>query len=193
MGAYTTLSANEKIYHDVVSALRKGYKGADGKTHRPNQKIAAIVVIQANFGIRIGDLVQLRFSDIVWEGNFYRLNIIEEKTGKNRTYPVPDAVYDFLADYCHSNGISASDRIFPVTTRAVQKQLKEVCEYLGYEDISTHSFRKFAGQEVYKNSGYDIVAAQEFYSHSSVQITQTYLKRSSKQLQDAIQKSVHII
>lgn len=193
MGAYTTLSANEKIYHDVVSALRKGYKGADGKTHRPSQKIAAIVVIQANFGIRIGDLVQLRFSDIVREGNFYRLDIIEEKTGKSRTYPVPDAVYDFLADYCQSNRISASDRIFPVTTRAVQKQLKEVCEYLGYKDISTHSFRKFAGQEVYRNSGYDIVAAQEFYSHSSVQITQTYLKRSSKQLQDAIQKSVHII
>lgn len=193
MGAYTTLSANEKIYHDVVSALRKGYKGTDGKTHRPSQKIAAIVVIQANFGIRIGDLVQLRFSDIVREGNFYRLDIVEEKTGKGRTYPVPDAVYNFLSDYCHTNNIAASDRIFPVTTRAVQKQLKEVCEYLGYEDISTHSFRKFAGQEVYKNSGYDIVAAQEFYSHSSVQITQTYLKRSSKQLQDAIQKSVHII
>lgn len=193
MGAYTTLSANEKIYHDVVNALREGFRGTNGKTHRPSPKIAAIVVIQANFGIRIGDLVRLRLCDIVREGNFYRLDIVEEKTGKNRTYPVPDAVHDFLAAYCKDNNISIADRIFPVTTRAVQKQLKEVCEYLGYKDISTHSFRKYAGQEVYKNSGYDIVAAQEFYSHSSVQITQTYLKRSSKQLQDAIQKSVHII
>lgn len=193
MGAYTTLSADDNIYKAVVKVFREGFTGADGISHRPSPKMAAIVITQANFGIRIGDLVKLRLSDIVREGDFYRLNIIEEKTGKNRPYPVPLAVYDFLFSYCHENGISPDSRIFPVTTRAVQKQIKAACDYLGFEDISTHSFRKHAGQEIYKNSGYDIVAAQEFYSHASVQITQRYLKRSSKQLQEAIDKSVNII
>lgn len=33
--------------------------------------------------------------------------------------------------------------MFPITERAVQKQLHIVCDYLGYEGISTHSFRKW--------------------------------------------------
>lgn len=193
MGAYATHSATSDIYHDVVMTLRRGFYGRDGKLHRPSPQTAAIIVTQANIGVRIGDLLSLHLADIVREGNFWRLNISEEKTGKQRPYPVPDPVYKFLASYCAENGISSQDRIFPVTPRAVQKQLKAVCDYLGYGNISTHSFRKFAGQEIYKASGYDIEAAREFYQHSSVQITQLYLRRTSRQLESAIEKSVHII
>ena len=33
--------------------------------------------------------------------------------------------------------------------------LTSVCDYLGYEGISTHGFRKWYATEIYRNSGYD--------------------------------------
>ncbi len=41
------------------------------------------------------------------------------------------------------NSIGRTELMFPLTTRAVQKQLALVSDYLGYEGISTHSFRKW--------------------------------------------------
>lgn len=193
MGAYTTTAADLDTIQNIVRTLKSGYKSTDGKTHRPNAKLAAIVTMGANTGIRIGDLLQLRLCDIVREGNFWRFNIVEQKTGKVRPFPVPDAVYKFVWDYCQSRRIPPDARIFPITPREVQKQLKAVREYLGYDNISTHSFRKFAGQEVYAASGYDIEAAREFYQHTSIQTTQVYLRRTSRKLESAIEKSVHII
>ena len=193
MGAYTTSTADLDTLQNIVRTLKSGYKSADGKTHRPSAKLAAIVTLEANTGIRIGDLLRLRPCDFVREGNFWRFNITEQKTGKVRAFPVPDAVYRFVWDYCQINQIQTDARIFPITPREVQKQLKAVREYLGYDNISTHSFRKFAGQEVYEASGYDIEAAREFYQHASVHTTQVYLRRTSRKLESAIEKSVHII
>ena len=65
--------------------------------------------------------------------------------------------------------------MFPLTTRAIQKQLAIVCEYLGYEGISTHSFRKWYATEIYRNNGYDIALVQRFLQHSSASITQRYI------------------
>ena len=61
-------------------------------------------------------------------------------------------------------GIRRNDLIFPITERAVQKQLWIVCDYLGYEGISTHSFRKWY--------------ATEIYNLNSPKIIQRYLKSS---------------
>ena len=49
-----------------------------------------------------------------------------------------------------SYGIRWNELMFPITERAVQKQLHIVCDYLGYEGISTHSFRKWYATEIYK-------------------------------------------
>ena len=41
----------------------------------------------------------------------------------------------------------------PDTKEYKQKQLQIVCDYLGYEGISTHSFRKWYATEIYKANG----------------------------------------
>lgn len=122
----------------------------------------------------------------------YRMDIIEEKTGKARRHQVPEPVYNYIRDYCAENGINPERRIFQFTERAVQKALKAAREYLDIPQTSTHSFRKFAGQQIYKNSGHDIVAVKEFYQHASVTTTQEYLAQSSEKLAQAINKSVHL-
>lgn len=97
----------------------------------------------------------------------YRLAITEQKTGKQRVFTVPLVIYQYIENFCLRNGISRNELMFPLTTRAIQKQLALVCDYLGYEGISTHSFRKWYATEIYRKNGYDIALVQRLLQHSS--------------------------
>lgn len=192
MGAYTTLAVNADNYNRIIETIKDGYTGKDGITHRPAPHMACCLVIQANLGCRIGDILHLSLSSLVRDGDHYRLEIREEKTGKARRHQVPEAVYNYIRAYCAENGINPERRIFQFTERAVQKALKAAREYLDIPQTSTHSFRKFAGQQVYKNSGYDVETVREFYQHSSLTITQAYLACTSERLTQAINSSVNL-
>ena len=76
--------------------------------------------------------------------------------------------------------------IFPITTREVQKVLARVCDYLGYEGISTHSFRKWYATEIYKANGYDIALVQRLLQHSSAAVTQRYIGIEPQRIEEAI-------
>lgn len=194
MGAYTSRTLTENEVSTIISTIKNGYTSSStGKEHRGNLQIATILTLQANLGLRIGDILKLTLESIVKDGNLYRLDITEEKTDKKRTYIVPNEVFDFINDYCNENKIKACRRIFQLTERAVQKSLKEVAEHLGFAEVSTHSFRKFCASRVYENSGCDIETVREFLQHSSVRITQRYIKRSRPQLESAILSSVCLI
>ena len=91
------------------------------------------------------------------------------------------------------NGIKAQERIFPITERAVQKQLATVCDYLGYEGISTHSFRKWYATEIYKSSGYDIALVQRLLQHSSAAVTQRYIGIEPERIEKAIEGHAHLL
>lgn len=150
MGAYTTLAVNEESYNRIVSLIRTGYTGKDNVIHRPAPHMACCLVIQANLGCRIGDILHLSLSSLVRDGDHYRMEIIEEKTGKARRHQVPEPVYNYIRDYCAENRINPERRIFQFTERAVQKALKAAREYLDIPQTSTHSFRKFAGSRSIK-------------------------------------------
>lgn len=192
MGAYTTLAVNKDDYNRIIDTIQNGYTGKDGVKHRPAPHMAACLVIQANLGCRIGDILHLSLSSLVRDGDHYRLDIVEQKTGKSRRHQIPEPVYNYIRDYCIENKINPERRLFQFTERAVQKSLKAVTNYLGIPQTSTHSFRKFAGQQIYNNSGHDIEATREFYQHGSVTTTQGYIARSSERLTQAINKSVNI-
>jgi len=49
----------------------------------PNERVATALVLEGNLGIRISDILALRPCDIVRDGDRYRLEIVEKKTGKH--------------------------------------------------------------------------------------------------------------
>ena len=108
-------------------------------------------------------------------------------------FTVPLIIYQYIENYCLRNGIKPHEKIFPITERAVQKQLKIVCDYLGYEGISTHSFRKWYATEIYKNNGYDIALVQRLLQHSSSAITQRYIGIEPQRIEQAIQNHAKLI
>ena len=150
-----TKSLTTEQYKEIIQTMKEGFSGC-----RSNERIATILVLEGNLGLRISDILQLRLCDIVKDGDRFRLDVVEQKTGKQRTFTVPLVIQQYIENYCLRHKIPRTAIIFPITERAVQKQLAIVCDYLGYEGISTHSFRKWYATEIYKNNGYDITLVQ---------------------------------
>lgn len=182
-----TKALDKEQYNLIISAIRNGFTH-NGSEFKHNNRLATLLVVQANLGCRISDILKLTLSDIVKENGRYRLDIVEQKTGKVRDFTVPSKLYDYLVQYAGENHISEYARLFPVCERAVQKQLKIVADYIGIENISTHSFRKFYGTEIYYANDCDIELVRKLYQHSSVAVTQRYIGVSSKRIEDAINK-----
>ena len=187
MNKKTTALTTEQ-YKEIISTMKTGFGGC-----RSNERIATALVLEGNLGLRISDILRLRLSDIVRDGDRFRLSIIEQKTGKQRDFTVPLVIQQYIENYCLRNGIKKNDVIFPISERAVQKQLAAVCAYLGYDGISTHSFRKWYATEIYRNNGYDITLVQRLLQHSSAAITQRYIGIESERIEKAIDGHTQLI
>ena len=177
----TTRALTERQYKEIIQTRQQGFQG-----QRPNDRCATLLMLQANLGLRIGDLLELRLCDIVRDGDRYRLDIVEEKTGKRRRFTVPVILQQFIENYCYRNKIGRQERIFPITARNVQLVLKRTCEWLGYEGIGTHSFRKYYATEIYKNNDYNIALVQHLLQHSSASTTQRYIGIEPREVEAAI-------
>ena len=154
----------------------------------PNERVATALVLEGNLGIRISDIVKLRPNSIVRDGERYRLEIVEQKTGKRRVFTVPLVIGQYVENYCLRNGIGSNDLIFPVTARAIQKQLAIICDCLGYEGIGTHSFRKWYATEIYKANGYGIALVQRLLQRSGASTTQRYIGIEPQRIEQATMK-----
>ena len=183
-----TKALTTEQYTEIILALKEGFSGC-----RPNERIATALVLEGNLGLRISDILRLRLSDIVRDGDRYRLSIIEQKTGKQRDFTVPLILKQYIENYCLRNNIRRNETIIPITERAIQKQLSIVCDYLGYEGISTHSFRKWYATEIYKANGYDIALVQRLLQHSSANTTQRYIGIEPQRIEQAIMNHTQLL
>lgn len=183
-----TVALTTEQYEEIISTMRNGFSG-----FRPNNRVATALMLEANLGLRISDIVKLKLADIVKDGERLRLDITEQKTNKKRFFTVPQEIYNFLKGYCYDNGIAENEVIFKLTTTAIQKQLRIVCDYLGYEKISTHSFRKFFATQIYNKSDYNIALVQTLLQHSSAAVTQKYIGIEQKQIEKALAEHICLI
>lgn len=183
-----TKALTTEQYKNIIQTMREGFLGC-----RPNERIATALVLEGNLGLRISDIIKLRPCDIVRDGDRYRLEIVEQKTAKSRTFTVPLVIQQYIENYCLRNGIGSSELMFPLTERAIQKHLHRVCDYLGYAGIGTHSFRKWYATEIYKNNGYDITLVQRLLQHSSAAVTQRYIGIEPQRIEDAILKHSQLL
>ena len=175
-------------YKEIIQTMREGFCGC-----RPNDRVATALVLEGNLGLRISDIIKLRPCDIVKDGDRFRLEVVEQKTGKSRVFTVPLLIQQYIENYCLRNGIRRNDLIFPITERAVQKQLKIVCDYLDLEGISTHSFRKWYATEIYNQNGFDIALVQRLLQHSSASTTQRYIGIEPQKIETAIQNHAQLL
>lgn len=75
-----TIALTAEQYKTIIATMKQGFSGC-----RPNERIATALILEANLGLRISDIVKLRLADIVHDGDRYRLSIVEQKTKKRQS------------------------------------------------------------------------------------------------------------
>lgn len=160
-----------------------------------NYKFSLLIALGSFFGIRISDILGLRFCDIL---DTDILTIIEKKTKKQRTIKINNQLKKhILACYKEIKPQSKNDFIFTSQKGSVYsvqrinvvfKELR-VRYNLKIKNFSTHSMRKTFGRQVYNNAGSNaelaLVKLSELFNHSDIRTTRKYLGLRSEELMEA--------
>lgn len=187
-----TVALTEEQYKKIISTIKEGFVCADDRIVKPNIRIATALSLEANLGLRISDILQLRLSAIIRDGDRYRLNIVEQKTKKKREFTVPTDIYIYIQNYALENNINPAAKLFDISERGINKHLKLVCDYLGYSGIGSHSFRKYFATSIYVNNHYDINLVRVLLQHSSAVTTQRYIGLQRQEIENALQNHIKL-
>lgn len=175
----------EEEYAELIETMRQG-----GVGFKASDRNATAFVMQANLGLRIGDVLKLTPNSFIRTSDGWKLAVVEEKTGKVRDFRVENELMLFIENYCLRNNIGTKDRIFPISVRTAQDYLKKVVDYLDLPgEIGTHSFRKMYATKAYEKNGRDIRLVQQMMLHGSAETTERYIGIKPERL-EAAQKSV---
>lgn len=144
------------------------------------------IVVSLNTGLRVGDVLKLKFSDFEDD----RLIVQENKTKKNRVVQINNNIRRALSYFDND-----SDELIFVSQKGSVYSIQQINRLLRQTfareaktlNISSHSLRKSMGRrtwEVYNESEKALIYLAELFNHSSTQLTRIYLGIRNEELQD---------
>lgn len=148
--------------------------------------------LQASLGRRVGDIVNLKWSDLIdGNGNYKeRLKTLkEEKTGKITGVRFNQFAKDCVDEYKKAMGLSPDDlcgKIFNVGSPSFRAALKNAVNSIGLTyPISCHSYRKYYANTQFQLHPQDknaLMLIQMEMGHSSELITRDYIGEIDNQI-----------
>lgn len=149
------------------------------------------LLLEANTGLRISDIVQLKYSDIK-KG---QLEIIEKKTKKPQLTKINKKLVKYLENHKTTKGdfIFWNGKVkFASIIRKIQRRIVEACDYHNIDSsfISTHSFRKTFATKAYEETK-DLLIVQKLLNHSSVDMTKKYIQINKEEV-DSVRENTRI-
>ena len=182
---YSNTTADFLLWDEAMNLTRKLAK--DG-----NYKMSLLIALGCFTGLRISDILSLRWNQILDTDEF---TIIEHKTKKKRTIRVNLQLKKHIRDcYEHIQPvgintpilISQKGTVFSIQRiNGVLKEIKKKYR-LQIGNFSCHSLRKTFGRQVYNmnndSSELALVKLMELFNHSSVSITKRYLGLRQEEL-----------
>ena len=169
--------------------------GNDLLWHSRQPQKGFYLILAVNTGLRVGDLLSLRHSDLIGKRAGDDLIITEQKTGKTRAIGLNEktvTAYAYLMKRTRVKPsalifISQKDHVF--ATVSINRFLKKV--FKGYAPVvSSHSLRKAFGKRVYEMSGkndHALIKLSQIFGHSKTEITRRYLGISKREIADVYQ------
>lgn len=166
-------------------------------------------ILGINFGLRVSDLLKLRFAHLIDESNCFRTTfpILEQKTShtrktqKNRYISINQSVMDAVTLYLQHSESKLDDYLFrsernikagvnkPITRCTADLILKGIAEDLGLDcHVSTHTLRKTFGYHQMLMSNNDprkLLLLQKIFGHSSAGQTLDYIGITEGEIEDA--------
>lgn len=175
---YSNTTADYLNWDEMTNLTRRLTKDS-------NYKMSLLISIGCFWGLRISDILALRWKQIL---NVDEFTIQEKKTGKTRTIRINSQLKRHIADcYKNINPVSINSPILisqkgtVYSIQRVNKILKEIkAKYkVNVKNFSCHSLRKTFGRQVYnqnsENAELALVKLMELFNHSNVAITKRYL------------------
>jgi integrase len=145
-----------------------------------------LFLIGINTGLRVGDLLKLKVSDVRRKK---KVILFEGKTKKKREINLIN-IYDEVQSY-----INQIDSVWvfpsrkgdkPITTTQAYRQLNKASSMVDIEDgIGTHTMRKTFGYWFYKQSK-DVAKLQMILNHSHPEITLRYIGITEEEIEDEL-------
>lgn len=171
-----------------------------------------LFIVGINFGLRISDLLQLRFTQLINDDFTFKTTfpILEKKTRntrkvqRNRYISINDAVMDAVTLYLQHTQCKLDDYLFrsesnrgsnqnkPMSRMSADRILKDIADALCLENkMATHSLRKtFAYHQMVmsNNDPRKLLLLQKMFGHSSAAQTLDYIGITGEEIEDAYMK-----
>jgi len=147
---------------------------------RRNPRQYAIVATLYSTGLRIGELVNLKITDI--DSKNMLLHVRQGKGGKDRKVQLSTDLLGILRDYYRSCRVKPAEWLFPgrgghvkMHTSTIQRLVQNLIERAGLDKrITPHTFRHSFATHLLED-GTDLRTIQALLGHSDIQTTEKYL------------------
>lgn len=157
-----------------------------------NYKFMLLIAIGTFLGLRISDILRLKWSDVLDKDH---LILNEGKTGKTRNIKINDDLKEIIRIAKENMTVESNLVIFcnrfnsgTITIQYINRQLKSIFNQYGIKmKPSTHFMRKSFGRKVYSNnneSEHALLLLMDIFNHSSLQITKRYLGIRQEEIYD---------
>lgn len=141
-----------------------------------NLRDRLILELQARCGLRIGELLGLRVSDVVVR----KLIIREPKSGKDSEVAfMPEQIANRLDKYIKSQNLSADARIFPICYSTARSLIRHLAKRNNLE-MTPHDLRRHSATYASRNGVPLEIVSKVILRHRDLKTTQIYLGRVSE-------------
>jgi len=167
------------------------------KLERDGQyKFELLIAIGCFTGLRIGDLLKLRWSDVY---NREDLELTEGKTKKFRSIKINPRLGDIISRLHEKMNVTDNNELLflnktrtkAINIQYVNRRLKEIAKTYNLQipanSTSSHLFRKTLGRHVWtinNCSEKSLLLLSELFNHSSVSVTKIYLGLKQEEIGD---------
>lgn len=146
-------------------------------------KFALLIATGSYFGLRISDLLQIRWNQILNQTSFL---IVEKKTSKTRIITINPELEEILQRLYIKMEATPEQYLFvnrfgnkPISIQHVNAKLKEIFSHYGITGrYSSHFMRKTLGRRIWsvnKHSDQALLLLSQLFNHSSTSTTKIYL------------------
>lgn len=159
---------------EMKLAIKRGNKGTPKRSELADRDVL-VFLIGINTGLRVNDIIRLKVGDVRGKNEFV---IYEGKTQKRREVNI-SMLQDEIKRY--TEGRQPDEYLFKsqkgtghITTTQVYRILDNAADFLGRDDVGTHTMRKTFGYHHYKQFK-DVAILQEIFNHAAPSITKRYI------------------
>jgi integrase/recombinase XerC len=152
---------------------------------------AAIVKLILYAGLRVGEIIQLRLSDIILDDRKGSVIVREGKGTKRREIPLNNKARKAMLDYLQvrpeieSNYLFLGQRNEGIKSKTVQRSVTRFADPIGLRDVTPHTLRHTFAKSLI-DSGVSLDKVATLLGHSNLNTTRIYTTPSVQDLLNAI-------